>query len=55
MSKQKIKCKDCDDEGVLWVLEPCPHCEKGYEVSTINDQIRRKRISKYTSKSVKEG
>lgn len=50
----KKKCKTCDDEGVCWVLESCPDCEKGYQVSNINDQIARRRISKYPKKSIKE-
>ena len=42
----KKKCDTCDDEGVCWVLEACPDCEKGYQVSHINQKFSRRRLGK---------
>ena len=40
--KMKTKnCEACGDEGVCWVLEPCPECDKGKKIKKIEKQITK--------------
>jgi hypothetical protein len=35
------KCKECEDEGVLWILSPCPCCKKGRYVKKLGNKYRK--------------
>ena len=37
-----MKCKECNDEGVLWILSPCPCCEKGKYVKKLGNKLGNK-------------
>lgn len=36
-----MKCKTCDDEGITWLLTPCPDCKKGKQVNEIGERITK--------------
>ena len=39
---KKEKCITCDDEGVCWLLSPCPDCKEGRKVDKIGKKLREK-------------
>lgn len=35
------KCKTCNNEGVAWLLSPCPDCKEGKKVKSIGDRLTK--------------
>ncbi len=40
-----MKCESCSDEGVCWVLIPCPDCKEGKKVKKIGDTITKNLVN----------
>lgn len=40
-AKKKEECKTCGDEGVAWLLSPCPDCDEGKKVKKIGERITK--------------
>lgn len=38
---EKCNCNTCGDEGVAWVLTPCPDCKEGKRVKKIGEQVTK--------------
>jgi len=39
--RNKGVCKTCGNEGVCWLLQPCPDCNEGRRVKRIGDRITK--------------
>lgn len=47
MKKTKKKvCETCENEGVAWLLSPCPDCDEGRKVKKIGDRVTKNLITK---------
>lgn len=40
MEKKKV-CETCSNEGVAWLLSPCPNCKEGSRVKKIGERITK--------------
>jgi len=48
-TRDKNICKTCGDEGVAWLLSPCPDCKEGKRIKDIGDRITKSMSGKITS------
>lgn len=44
-TKKKV-CGTCGNEGVAWLLSPCPDCDEGRKVKKIGDRVTKSLITK---------
>lgn len=46
-----MNCKTCGDEGVCWVLSPCPECPEGKRIKKIGVRVTKNlKTNKITKK-----